>query len=108
MLVKLSVRQISLLLSSIWAQATSPENTPANYEAIAHTYSLLLLFSGSKVILLSMSCSFPLHEYMLVREEPDSFPLSSSPSFSCGDELAGSLRRITTRIVEIHDRHNSS
>uniref|UniRef100_K3Y2L6 ARM repeat superfamily protein n=1 Tax=Setaria italica TaxID=4555 RepID=K3Y2L6_SETIT len=47
-LVKLSTRQITLLLSSIWAQAISPENTPANYEAIAHTYSLLLLFSGSK------------------------------------------------------------
>jgi protein EFR3 len=30
-LVKLSARQITLLLSSIWAQATSPENTPANY-----------------------------------------------------------------------------
>uniref|UniRef100_A0A0A9DK08 ARM repeat superfamily protein n=1 Tax=Arundo donax TaxID=35708 RepID=A0A0A9DK08_ARUDO len=50
MLVKLSGRQITLLLSSIWAQATSPENTPANYEAIAHTYSLLLLFSGSKAL----------------------------------------------------------
>jgi hypothetical protein len=56
-------------LTSIWAQAISPENIPANYEAIAHTYSLLLLFSGSKVTLnykfplrslnLYMCCSFP-------------------------------------------------
>ncbi|AQK81081.1 ARM repeat superfamily protein [Zea mays] len=62
-LVKLSARQITLLLSSIWAQATSPENTPVNYEAIAHTYSLLLLFSGSK--------------------------LSPSPTFTWGDEVSG-------------------
>jgi hypothetical protein len=50
LLLKLSSRQITLLLTSIWAQGVSPENTPANYEAIAHTYSLLLLFSGCKVI----------------------------------------------------------
>lgn len=37
------------MLSSIWAQAISAENTPENYEAIAHTYSLVLLFSRAKV-----------------------------------------------------------
>jgi hypothetical protein len=46
----LSVRQANLLLSSLWTQALSPENVPQNYEAISHTYSLMLLFSGAKVI----------------------------------------------------------
>ncbi|CAM0946970.1 unnamed protein product [Alopecurus aequalis] len=47
--LRLSSHQATLLLSSIWAQAISPKNSPQNYEAIAHTYSLLLLFSGSKI-----------------------------------------------------------
>ncbi|KAI8562205.1 hypothetical protein RHMOL_Rhmol03G0016500 [Rhododendron molle] len=46
--LRLSSRQISLLLSSIWAQSISPANMPENYEAIAHTYSLVLLFSRGK------------------------------------------------------------
>ncbi|CAA7404159.1 unnamed protein product [Spirodela intermedia] len=46
--MRLSTRQIILMLSSIWAQAISPENTPENYEAISHTYSLVLLFSRAK------------------------------------------------------------
>lgn len=46
--LRLSSRQITLLLSSIWAQAISPENSPDSYEAIAHTYSLVLLFSRTK------------------------------------------------------------
>ncbi|XP_039116113.1 protein SEMI-ROLLED LEAF 2-like [Dioscorea cayenensis subsp. rotundata] len=46
--LRLSNRQIILLLSSIFAQATFPENTPENYEAISHTYGLLLLFSRAK------------------------------------------------------------
>ncbi|XP_031489297.1 protein SEMI-ROLLED LEAF 2-like isoform X2 [Nymphaea colorata] len=46
--LRLSSHQITLLFSSIWAQATSPENTPENFEAIAHTYSLALLFSRAK------------------------------------------------------------
>ncbi|GJN22464.1 hypothetical protein PR202_gb10026 [Eleusine coracana subsp. coracana] len=44
----LSARQANLLLSSLWTQALSPENIPRNYEAISHTYSLMLLFSGVK------------------------------------------------------------
>ncbi|RWW63183.1 hypothetical protein BHE74_00029655, partial [Ensete ventricosum] len=47
-LLRLSRRQIMLLLSSICAQAMSPENMPDNYEAIAHSYSLALLFSRAK------------------------------------------------------------
>ncbi|XP_071715628.1 protein SEMI-ROLLED LEAF 2-like isoform X2 [Rutidosis leptorrhynchoides] len=46
--LRLSSRQISLLLSSIWAQSISPDNTPESYVAIAHTYSLVLLFSRGK------------------------------------------------------------
>uniref|UniRef100_A0A1J3GBB5 Protein EFR3-like protein n=1 Tax=Noccaea caerulescens TaxID=107243 RepID=A0A1J3GBB5_NOCCA len=46
--VRLSSHQIGLLLSSIWAQSISPANTPENYEAIANTYSLVLLFSRVK------------------------------------------------------------
>ncbi|XP_071737557.1 protein SEMI-ROLLED LEAF 2-like [Rutidosis leptorrhynchoides] len=46
--LRLSSHQISLLLSSIWAQSISPDNTPENYEAISHTYSLVLIFSRGK------------------------------------------------------------
>ncbi|WJX69686.1 hypothetical protein P8452_53895 [Trifolium repens] len=46
--LRLSSHQVSLLLSSIWVQATSAENGPANYEAMAHTYSIALLFTRSK------------------------------------------------------------
>ncbi|XP_009393518.2 protein SEMI-ROLLED LEAF 2 [Musa acuminata AAA Group] len=46
--MRLSSHQVGLLLSSIWVQATSPENAPSNYEALAHTYSLALLFSRAK------------------------------------------------------------
>ncbi|KAK8461736.1 hypothetical protein SEVIR_1G088700v4 [Setaria viridis] len=57
--LRLSSHQATLLLSSIWAQAISPKNTPQNYEAIAHTYSLLLLFLGSKAsIFEALSPSF--------------------------------------------------
>uniref|UniRef100_M4CKB8 Uncharacterized protein n=1 Tax=Brassica campestris TaxID=3711 RepID=M4CKB8_BRACM len=46
--IRLSSHQIGLLLSSIWAQSISPSNTPDNYEAIANTYSLVLLFCRVK------------------------------------------------------------
>ncbi|KAL4603311.1 hypothetical protein ACB092_10G114900 [Castanea dentata] len=46
--LRLSSHQITLLLSSIWAQSISPANSPDNYEAISHTYSLVVLFSRAK------------------------------------------------------------
>ncbi|KAI3746591.1 hypothetical protein L6452_09026 [Arctium lappa] len=46
--MRLNGRQVSLALSSIWIQATSMENTPANFEAMAHTYTLALSFILSK------------------------------------------------------------
>ncbi|CAK9157875.1 unnamed protein product [Ilex paraguariensis] len=45
---RLSSHQVNLLLSSIWVQATSTENSPANFEAMAHTYNIVLLFTRSK------------------------------------------------------------
>ncbi|KAK6914571.1 hypothetical protein RJ641_021892 [Dillenia turbinata] len=47
--LRLSSHQVSLLLSSIWVQATYAENSPANFEAIAHTYNIALLFTRSKI-----------------------------------------------------------
>ncbi|XP_074291923.1 protein SEMI-ROLLED LEAF 2-like isoform X2 [Silene latifolia] len=46
--LRLSSHQVSLLLSSIWVQATCPENTPANFEAMTHTFNTALLFTRSK------------------------------------------------------------
>lgn len=46
--IRLSSHQINLLLSSIWAQSIYPLNTSENFEAIAHTYSLVLLVARSK------------------------------------------------------------
>lgn len=44
---------MSLLLSSIWVQATSVENGPENFEAMAHTYAIALLFTRFKVRLMN-------------------------------------------------------
>ncbi|GMH18201.1 hypothetical protein Nepgr_020042 [Nepenthes gracilis] len=46
--LRLSTHQIRLLLSSIWIQAASTKNTPANFVAIAHTYTFAVLFTLSK------------------------------------------------------------
>lgn len=59
--LKLKIRQISLLLSSLWVQAISPTNTPENYEAIAHTYSLVVLFSQTKVVMFFLLVDINLH-----------------------------------------------
>ncbi|XP_022147837.1 uncharacterized protein LOC111016661 isoform X2 [Momordica charantia] len=48
MFLRLSSRQITNLLSSIWAQSISSLNKPENYVAIAHTYCLVLLFARTK------------------------------------------------------------
>ncbi|XP_068472708.1 protein SEMI-ROLLED LEAF 2 isoform X2 [Phaseolus vulgaris] len=46
--LRLNRLKISRLLSSIWVQSISPGNMPANYEAIAHSYTLILLVSREK------------------------------------------------------------
>ncbi|TYG89540.1 hypothetical protein ES288_A12G107500v1 [Gossypium darwinii] len=46
--LRLNSHQITLMLSSLWAQSISPLNIPENFEAIAHTYSLVLLFARTK------------------------------------------------------------
>ncbi|PAN03982.1 hypothetical protein PAHAL_1G032700 [Panicum hallii] len=80
--LRLSGHQAALLLSSIWAQAISPKNTPRNYEAIAHTYCLLLLFLGSKAsIFEGLAPSFQI-----------AFSLMSH-SFGRTDSLSPSRRR---------------
>ncbi|KAF7091444.1 hypothetical protein CFC21_094024 [Triticum aestivum] len=66
----LSARQANILLSSLWTQALSPENVPRNYEAISHTYSLMLLFSGDKnshleILVGSFQLSFSLRNMSL-------------------------------------------
>lgn len=73
--LKLSTQQITLLLSSIWAQSISPENIPENYEAIAHTYSLVLLFARGKssdqeVLVRSFQLSFSLRAISLAEGGP--------------------------------------
>ncbi|GJS76902.1 protein semi-rolled leaf 2 isoform X1 [Tanacetum coccineum] len=40
--MRLSGHQVGLVLSSIWIQATSMDNAPTNFEAMAHTYTLAL------------------------------------------------------------------
>ncbi|KAJ0937839.1 hypothetical protein HanRHA438_Chr03g0146401 [Helianthus annuus] len=46
--LRLSRHQVSLVLSSIWVQATMTGNTPENFEAMAQTYNLALFFTLSK------------------------------------------------------------
>ncbi|XP_008808672.1 protein SEMI-ROLLED LEAF 2-like isoform X2 [Phoenix dactylifera] len=40
--------QTAQLLSAFWIQANQPDNLPSNFEAIAHSFSLTLLFSRLK------------------------------------------------------------
>lgn len=46
--LRLSSHQITLMLSSIWAQSLSHLNAPENFEAISHSYGLVLLFARTK------------------------------------------------------------
>ncbi|KAJ4816101.1 ARM repeat superfamily protein [Rhynchospora pubera] len=71
--LRLSSRQITLLLSSIWHQALSSQNDPENYEAIANSYSLSLLFSRPKTTLdetltQSFQLAFSLRKVALSRD----------------------------------------
>ncbi|KAL1822440.1 hypothetical protein ACET3Z_009218 [Daucus carota] len=71
--LRLSSHQIILLFSSIWIQSISPANMPDNFEAIAHTYSLILLFSRTKhssreVLVRSFQLAFSLRTVSLAEE----------------------------------------
>ncbi|KAG2602592.1 hypothetical protein PVAP13_5KG697800 [Panicum virgatum] len=46
--MKLNTHQIVLLLSSIWSQVSLEDNSPANFEAMCHTYNIALFCSKSK------------------------------------------------------------
>ncbi|XP_004304390.1 PREDICTED: uncharacterized protein LOC101298629 [Fragaria vesca subsp. vesca] len=68
--LRLSSHQITLLLLSISGQSISPGNMPENYEAISHTYSLVLLFSRAKnssveVLVRSFQLAFSLRSISL-------------------------------------------
>lgn len=68
--LRLSSHQILLLLSSVWEQSIYPLNTPENYEAIANTYSLVLLFGRTKnscneVLIRSFQLAFSLRNVAL-------------------------------------------
>lgn len=73
--LRLSSHQIILLFSSIWAESISPLNTPENYEAIAHTYSLVLLFlrtknSSREALIQSFQLAFSLRSISLAEGGP--------------------------------------
>lgn len=67
--LRLSSHQINLLLSSIWAQSISPANLPEDYVAIAHTYSLMLLFSRAKVIFRLTNLLYSVYSIFIVRNQ---------------------------------------
>ncbi|GFY81384.1 ARM repeat superfamily protein [Actinidia rufa] len=72
--LRLSSHQVSLLLSAIWMQATSTGNTPANFEALAHTYNIALLFtqyknSGHVALVRCFQLAFSLRSISLDQEE---------------------------------------
>ncbi|KAI3872260.1 hypothetical protein MKX03_024538 [Papaver bracteatum] len=46
--LRLSSHQVDFVLSLIWVQAASTDNTPTNFEAMSHTFNLVLLFSKPK------------------------------------------------------------
>ena len=46
--LRLSSHQVNMLLTSLWIQATSTENTPANFEAMASTFNTTISFSLAK------------------------------------------------------------
>ncbi|XP_041997859.1 protein SEMI-ROLLED LEAF 2-like [Salvia splendens] len=71
--LRLSSHQINLLLTSIWVQSVAPENLPEDYVALAHTYSLMLLFSRAKTSYLdtlvrSFQMAFSLRDVSLAAE----------------------------------------
>lgn len=73
--LRLSSHQINLLLSSIWAQSISPANLPEDFVAIAHTYSLMLLFSRAKTsyrdaLVRSFQLAFSLRDVSVAADGP--------------------------------------
>lgn len=47
--MKFSEDQIADLLSAFWMQANFPDNLPSNFEAIAHSFILMIVSSHLKV-----------------------------------------------------------
>ncbi|KAI9116458.1 hypothetical protein K1719_012625 [Acacia pycnantha] len=71
--LRLSSHQITLLLSSIWAQSLSPRIVPENFQAMAHTYSLVLLVarrknSSNEALIQSFQLAFTLRSISLAEK----------------------------------------
>lgn len=99
--LRLSSHQIVLLLSSLWVQSISPANMPENYEAIAHTFSLVLLFSRAKnsyreALVQSFQLAFSLRNVALV--EGGSLPPSRKRSLFV---LATSMIIFSSKVYNI-------
>ncbi|CAN0864726.1 Protein SEMI-ROLLED LEAF 2 [Linum grandiflorum] len=100
--LRLSSRQIGLLLSSLWAQSLSPLNIPANYEAIAHSYSLTLLFartknSSNETLIRSFQLAFSLRSFALAGEGARLKPSRRRSLFT----LASSMILFTSKAYNI-------
>lgn len=65
--MKLNEEQIAQLLSAFWMQASLSDNLPSNFEAIAHSFVLVLIYSGVKVkyIFEHSSCLFSVNYFVL-------------------------------------------
>ncbi|OEL23424.1 hypothetical protein BAE44_0015556 [Dichanthelium oligosanthes] len=59
--MKLNNHQIVLLLSSIWSQVSLEDNSPANFEAMGHTYNIALFCLKSKLSVWLDFLSYPFH-----------------------------------------------
>ncbi|KAG9447070.1 hypothetical protein H6P81_013198 [Aristolochia fimbriata] len=108
--LRLSSHQVGLLLSSIWAQATSSENSPANFEALAHTFNIVLMFSRTKssghvALVRSLQLAFSLRSISL-QENGSLKPSCRRSLFSLASYMlifsakAGSLHHLIPLIKE--------
>uniref|UniRef100_A0A0E0NLQ6 ARM repeat superfamily protein n=1 Tax=Oryza rufipogon TaxID=4529 RepID=A0A0E0NLQ6_ORYRU len=95
----LSGRQAILLLSSLWTQALSPENVPRNYEAISHTYCLMLLFSEDKL----SACFFIAKHFITSRffaTITQAFTLYYGNFYACVDPFLRLVEDCKLQVVE--------
>ncbi|XLR44295.1 hypothetical protein S83_028955, partial [Arachis hypogaea] len=101
--LRLSSHQVSLLLSSIWVQATSVENGPANFEAMAHTFSISLLFTRSKDDEEDDEVPKLVHQFYFLKLwpslEPDSISQIKKQELTV-EKMNRDIREITDKIKE--------
>ncbi|XP_078181550.1 protein SEMI-ROLLED LEAF 2-like isoform X2 [Carex rostrata] len=95
----LSSQQVGVLLSSIWNQAISEENKPANYEAMAHTFDLALRVlktedSSNKALVCCFQLAFSLRS------------ISVSPDISLQASRKRSLYTMATAMLLLSAKAN--